>query len=267
MSERGSFYLGNDDPSPVEILHAKAHSEFLLMCEHGGRKVPKCLGDLGVDRSEMDRHIAYDVGAEAVARRVASALCAPLFIQPYSRLVVDCNRPPEAADLIPEVSDGTKIPGNLGLTREEQSLRFEQIHRPFHEAVSAGLDRVTARGQQPVLLTIHSFTPIMRRTGEVREIEFCISCNRDDRLAKAMLFEVRAAYPAVNVGFNDPYPVTDMEDYAIPVHGERRGIPHVLVEVRSDLISDEAGQTKWAHIVSSTIRAAVERVKPRDAMS
>ncbi|ANW03045.1 N-formylglutamate amidohydrolase [Bradyrhizobium icense] len=262
MSERGSFYLDDGDPSPVDIVGGEVDSEFFLICEHAGRRVPRCLGDLGVHSSEMERHIAYDVGAEAVSRRLASALHAPLYIQPYSRLVIDCNRPLEATDLIPEVSDGAEIPRNLALTPEERMLRFEKIHRPFHEAVSGGLDRVVARGRKPILLTIHSFTPIMRRTGKVRKIELCICFNRDDRLAKAMLSEVQARYPGVKVALNDPYPVSDMLDYAIPVHGERRGIPHVLLEIRSDLISDEVGEARWTDIVSKTFRAAVAKLKP-----
>ncbi|TFV36145.1 N-formylglutamate amidohydrolase [Bradyrhizobium niftali] len=162
MNERGSFYLAHSVPSPLEVVGGEFDSEFFFVCEHAGRTIPKCLGDLGVDRSEMDRHIAYDVGAEAVSRRLASALCAPLYVQPYSRLVIDCNRPFEAADCIPEVSDGTEIPRNVALTPEERTLRFENIHRPFHEAISDGLDRVQARGRKALLLTIHSFTPIMR---------------------------------------------------------------------------------------------------------
>ncbi|ANW02977.1 N-formylglutamate amidohydrolase [Bradyrhizobium icense] len=261
MNKRASFCLSDDDPSPLDVVDGEVDSEFFLVCEHAGRRVPKCLGDLGVDRSEMERHIAYDVGAEAVSRRLASALCAPLYIQRYSRLVIDCNRPLEASDLIPEVSDGTEIPRNFALTPEERMLRFEKIHRPFHEAVSDGLDRVVAHGRKPILLTIHSFTPIMRLTGEVRECELGCCFNRDDRLAKAMLSELCAAYPSVKASLNAPYGVDDIGDYTIPLHGDRRRIPHVLIEIKNDLISEEGGQAHWAGIVDKTVRAATAKMK------
>lgn len=261
MNERSSFYLGDSDPSPLEVINEERESEFFLVCEHAGREIPKCLGDLGVDRSEMNRHIAYDVGAEAVARKLAAILGSPLYLQRYSRLVIDCNRPVEATDYIPEVSDGTEIPRNVALTPAERALRFENIHQPFHEAVSDGLNRAVAGKRKPILLTIHSFTPVMRRTGEVRKVELGCCFNRDDRFAKAILAEVQATYPTVKAALNDPYPVEDISDFTIPLHGERRGIPHVLLEIRSDLISDEGGQMRWADIVANTARAALAKME------
>ena len=261
MRGTAAFNLADGDPPPLDVVGAELQGDFLLTCEHAGRAVPECLGDLGVDRGEMEGHIAYDAGAEPVSRKIAAALQAPLYIQRYSRLVIDCNRPLEAEDIIPEVSDGIEIPKNIGLTQEEGKLRYEQIHQPYHRAVAQALDSLAARGRKPKLLSIHSFTPIMRRTGEVRECELGLLFNRDDRFARAMLAEVTAAYPDVKASLNEPYNVGDLSDYTIPVHGEQRGIPHVLIEIRSDHISDEAGQSRWAEIVSKTARAAALKME------
>ncbi|RVD38892.1 MAG: hypothetical protein EOS54_28845 [Mesorhizobium sp.] len=173
---------------------------------------------------------------------------------------IDWNRPFHAEDSIPETSDGTEIPCNFTLTKEARSLRCEKIHRPFHDAISAGLDRAQARGRRPVLLNIHSFTPVMRQTGEIRSIELGCCFNRDDRLAKAMLTDVQTAYPEVVTALNVPYAVNDIGDYTIPMHGERRNIPHVLLEIRNDLISDEPGQAQWAEIVAHAAKAAVKNL-------
>lgn len=256
-----SFHLDDSDPFPVNVINGEIDSDFLIVCEHAGREVPKCLGNLGIDPREMDRHIAYDVGAEAVSRRLGAILMAPLYMQRYSRLVIDCNRPLEADDCIAETSDGTEIPCNFALTKEARCLRHEKIHRPFHNAVSAGLDRAQARDRKPVLLNIHSFTPVMRQTGEIRSIELGCCFNRDERLAKAMLTEVQSAYPEVIAAPNYPYSVDDIGDYTIPVHGEQRNIPHVLLEIRNDLISDEAGQALWAEIIAHAAQAAAKMMK------
>ncbi|RWA60765.1 N-formylglutamate amidohydrolase [Mesorhizobium sp.] len=265
--EQCGFDLIDIDPSPHEIVGAKQNGPFFLICEHAGKVIPACLSDLGIKRSEMERHIAYDVGAEAVARKLSDALEVPLHIQRYSRLVIDCNRPFEAIDSIPEVSDGTKIPKNVGLSPLERKLRYEKIHEPYHLAVAAALDSLVGSDRRPFLLTIHSFTPILRHTGAQRKCELGLLFNRDDRFARAMFAEVRAEYPNIGVALNEPYTVDDLGDYTIPVHGEQRGLPHVLIEIRNDLISDEVGQSRWAEIISKTTQAAAKRLTQEGSWS
>ncbi|WP_404294908.1 N-formylglutamate amidohydrolase (plasmid) [Microvirga sp. RSM25] len=126
MQEHCCFGLAETDPPPLEVVGEELNGPFFLICEHAGRAIPACLSDLGVGHSDMERHIAYDIGAEEVSRKLSDALCAPLYIQRYSRLVIDCNRPLEASDSIPEISDGTQIPRNFALSMMERRLRYEK---------------------------------------------------------------------------------------------------------------------------------------------
>ncbi len=261
MRDRSRFHLAESDPHPLEVVGERYRGQFFLTCEHAGRAIPSCLGDLGIGRREMDRHIAYDVGAEEVSRKLSDLLSAPLYIQRYSRLVIDCNRPARASDSIPEMSDGTVIPKNIGLCPQDREERYLLIHRPYHDAVKEALGRFVMLNGEPILLAIHSFTPVMRSTGEAREYELGLLYNRDDRFARAMLEVVNLSYPEIKAALNVPYTVDDLSDYTIPVHGEARGIPHVLIEIRNDLISNQAGQSRWADIISQTARAAAVRME------
>ncbi|AUX78791.1 N-formylglutamate amidohydrolase [Sinorhizobium fredii] len=261
MRDRNRFHLVESDPHPLEVVGERYPGHFFLTCEHAGRAIPSCLGDLGIDSQEMDRHIAYDVGAEAVSRNLSELLGAPLYIQRYSRLVIDCNRPARASDSIPEVSDGTVIPKNIDLCPDDREERYMLIHRPYHDAVQEALDRRAMQDGGPILLAVHSFTPLMRSTGETREYELGLLYNRDDRFARAMLEEVNLKYPDIKAALNVPYTVDELSDYTIPVHGEARGIPHVLIEIRNDLISNQAGQSRWADVISQTARAAAVRME------
>ncbi|WP_413990770.1 N-formylglutamate amidohydrolase [Labrys okinawensis] len=261
MSDHGRFCLAEGDPEPLEVVTDGSVGDFFLTCEHAGRAIPRCLGDLGVDPTEMERHIAYDIGAEAVSRKLSHAMGAPLYIQRFSRLVIDCNRPLDARDSIPEVSDGTEIPANIGLDTNARRARYEQIHEPYHQAIARALDQSGGSEQRPILLAIHSFTPVMRRSGEVRDCELGLLFHRDGRFARAMLAEVNARYPEIRASLNVPYTVDDMSDYTIPVHGEKRRIPHVLIEIRNDQISTEAGQSRWAEIIADTAQAAAAKME------
>ena len=253
--------LSASDPDPVEWINPDSASRFFLTCEHAGRAVPSALRDLGVAPQEMDRHIAYDVGAEGVARGLAERLAAPLVLQRYSRLVIDCNRPFEAADCIVQMSDGTAVPANADLSEEERRSRFSEIHEPLHSAIAAALDRRQADAVQTVLVSVHSFTPVMRATGAVRDFELGLLYNRDARFAERLAQTFRAANPDVSVRLNAPYHVDDESDYTIPVHGERRGIAHVLVEIRNDLIQNAGGQEEWAERLADPLRLAAENLK------
>src|SRR5262249_38829206 len=144
------------------VVNADSDSPFILVCEHAGRQIPRSLGALGLPQSELRRHIAWDIGAEAVARGLSDSLHAPLVLQRYSRLVYDCNRPPDAADAIPQLSELTPVPGNQKLTPEARLSRIQAIYRPFHAAIAALLDGRAARGISSILVTIHSFTPVYK---------------------------------------------------------------------------------------------------------
>jgi predicted N-formylglutamate amidohydrolase len=249
------------DPDPVEWINSTGGSPIFLTCEHAGRSVPAALGDLGIPTEEMERHIAYDVGAEGVARGLAERLDAALILQRYSRLVIDCNRPLEAKDCIVTQSDGTVVPANADVSNPERARRYVEIHQPLHEAIAVALDQRQASGKPLLLVSVHSFTPVMRATGDVRDFELGLLYNRDARLAERLAETFRAANPDVTVRLNAPYHVDDVSDFTVPVHGERRGIPHVLLEVRNDLINDARGQQEWADRLAGPLRLAADRIE------
>jgi len=249
------------DPNPVEWVNASGQSPILLVCEHAGQAVPALLGDLGIAAEDMARHIAYDVGAEGLARRLAELLGSPLVLQRYSRLVIDCNRPFEAPDCVVRQSDGTAIPANADLSGIDRRRRYEEIHQPLHTKIAAALDARQAANMPMALVTLHSFTPVLRSTGAVRDFEIGLLYNRDGRLAQGLATSFRDANPNVTLKLNQPYIVDDLSDYTIPVHGEKRGIAHVLIEVRNDLINDDRGQQEWAERLAAPLRLAVERLE------
>jgi len=250
MDARAQFVLDAADPPPVEVVGAQASRPLVLTCEHGGRAVPAHLAERAPPAEEMARHIAWDVGAAEVARGVADRLGAALCIQPYSRLVIDCNRPRHAADLAPAVSDASPIPFNADLVEADRDARWHAIHQPFHRAVGDLLD---ARGHAS-LVAIHSFTPRLR-SGAPRQMMAGLLARRDRTLAEALMREITARALDLAIVFDQPYRIEDDSDYTIPVHGERRGLPHVLVEIRSDLIADVAGVGRWTGLLADALAA------------
>lgn len=254
-----STVLSQGDPDPVEIVNRAGSSEFVLTCEHAGRAVPAGLGHIGVSADDMDRHIAWDIGAEALSRAMAALLDAPLVLQRYSRLIVDCNRPFEAPDCFPEISDGVVIPANGALSHAERRRRFAEIHEPLHRTIADLLDERAKAGQPTVLVSVHSFTPVL--AGVHRPWLLGALANRDKSFATAFLAAFAARNEDVAAALNVPYTVDDMSDYTVPVHGERRGLPHVLLEVRNDQIGDPAGQALWAERLADALRDASQGLK------
>ncbi|AOD14190.1 N-formylglutamate amidohydrolase [Xanthomonas fragariae] len=244
MAEATTYHLlGAEDPVPFRVHNAQAASPWLLIADHAGQRVPARLSNLGLPQHELDRHIGWDIGIAEVTRLLADALDATAITQTYSRLVIDCNRPHGAASLMPEISDGTPIPGNLKLTLTDRQQRINEIFAPYHARISAELDARAQSDRPTLLVSMHSFTPIM--AGTARPWHAGVLYNRDTRLAHRLLQALRAE-PELVVGDNQPYAVSDTTDYAIPVYGEGRGLLHVELELRQDLIADAAGQQAWA---------------------
>ncbi len=243
--------IGPDDPHPVEVVKPAGASRIVLVCEHAGRAIPAALGDLGLPPEAMERHIAWDIGAEGVARSLSARLDAPLAVQRYSRLVIDCNRPFSAPSLIPETSDGQAVPGNLGLDDAARRRRYDAIHAPFHDRVAELMDRHPA-GRRTVLVTIHSFTPMLTAHPAPRPWHLGL-LSRHKSLAERLMPVLHDLRPGLVAAHDEPYRITDDGDYAIPVHGEARGIEHVMFEIRNDLIATPEGQADWAAFLAAAL--------------
>ncbi|MGA3308098.1 MAG: N-formylglutamate amidohydrolase [Xanthobacteraceae bacterium] len=242
-----------DDPAPVTAYNAGGRSPFLLVADHAGNAMPRALGRLGVPEAECERHIAWDIGIAGLGRFLADALDAALIQQSYSRLVIDCNRPPGSAASIPEISELTPIPGNVALSEADKAARAREIFRPYHERIEAELERRRQAGRPAVLIALHSFTPVFK--GVARPWHAALLYNRDPRFAHRLLALLNEE-PGLIVGDNEPYSVSDATDYTIPVHGERRGLQHALVEIRQDLIAEENGQRAWALLLARLLPRA-----------
>ncbi len=247
------------DPLPFETLGEAGTADILLVCDHASNALPAAYGTLGLDPEDLSRHIAFDIGAADVTRRMSEMLDAPAVLSGCSRLLIDCNRRPGHAASIPAVSDGVGIPGNGGLDAAEVERREAAWFRPFHGAVDAALKGFADRGVVPAYVAVHSFTPVM--DGVARPWHLGVLWRRDPRLARPLL-EALSEWPDVVVGDNEPYSGRDMEGYSIHAHGGDRGIPHVLVEVRQDLVGTRRGAELWAERIGEAVAAVVRREGP-----
>jgi predicted N-formylglutamate amidohydrolase len=250
--------LDATDPDPVRVQRPDGGSDFFLTADHAGRAVPRRLGNLGVSAGEWQRHIAWDIGIASVTERLSRALDATAVLQNYSRLVIDCNRRPDWDSAIPTISEHTEIPGNRGISTAEREARRREIFDPYHRRVAELLDRRALAGRRTVLVAMHSFTPVFK--GETRNVEVGVLYNRDIRLASIMLDLFRAEGDLV-VGDNAPYAITDTSDYTVPTHGEARGLAHVEIEIRQDLIADASGQDSWASRLARLLPIADARLR------
>jgi len=253
MTKTAGTLLAASEPKPVTVYNPGATSQLVLVADHAGNLLPRALGRLGLSESELERHIAWDIGIAEVGHLLADALDAILIRQNYSRLVIDCNRPPGSPASVPEISELIAIPGNVGLSEAAKAEREHQIFRPYHRAIEQELDRQHHIGRPTALIALHSFTPVFK--GLARAMQAAVLYHRDPRLARQLLVLLRQEKDLI-VGDNEPYFVSDTTDYTIPVHGERRGLPHVLVEIRQDLIADEPGQRKWAALLAQLLPEA-----------
>ncbi len=244
--------LAKGDPNPVEIINGHSDHPLLLICEHAGQGIPKRLGDLGISRSALDDHIGWDIGAEAVTRAMAQAVGAPAVIQRYSRLVIDCNRPNDASDAMPQMSDGVEIPGNLNLDAAARAARVDEIFNPFQNEVAHFYEKFERR----IVLSIHSFTPLMGGVSRPWEIGFLF--RKDTQTSTHLHRSLKETNPELTIGMNDPYQIDEASDWFVLHHGEARGIPHSLIEIRNDQIRSAEGQAHWASILVNAVNRYLE---------
>jgi predicted N-formylglutamate amidohydrolase len=248
--------LGVDEAPPFSVVNPSGTSPFLLTADHAGRRIPEACGDLGVSAADMERHIAWDIGIAGVTRALAAALDAPAVLQTYSRLVIDCNRNPGVASAFPALSEATRIPGNVGLSEADKLARRSAIFDPYHKQISA---LIAARaGRQTIYVAMHSFTPVYCEV--VRGMHVAVLYNRNPRVSH-LLADMLRREPGLVVGENDPYSVSDDSDYGVPVHAERGGLDYVELEIRQDLIQDEAGQAQWAARLARLLPLVVDKMR------
>ncbi|MBU0725252.1 MAG: N-formylglutamate amidohydrolase [Alphaproteobacteria bacterium] len=244
--------LAAEEPPAYEWVNAASASPVLLVCDHASNRVPRALGDLGVGEADRSRHIGWDIGAAEVTRLLAARFDAPAILTGYSRLVIDCNRDPSDPSAMPQMADGTPVPGNEALSGSDRQRRIDTLFRPYQAEIAARVAAIRANGQMPVLLAIHSFTPVFK--GAERPWHLGILWNKDDRIAGPLMETLRAD-PALCIGDNQPYSAREPEGFTLEHHAEPAGLPHVLVEIRQDLISDPEGVQRWAGILGDALAA------------
>lgn len=241
--------LREDDGSPVHVTR-RDNPDWIVVCDHASSRLPVSLGSLGLDKSSLLTHIGWDIGALYVAEWVASQMNATLVAGGFSRLVIDCNRHVDDPASIPAVSGGITIPGNAALPDAERRARIDEIYLPYHRALTAELDRIDVGERSPVLLAIHSCAA--HWNGEHRPWELGISWRGDDRIARPVLASLNARGDIV-VGDNKPYDLDPTEDFTTPEHAMRRGLAHLQVEFRQDLVGTRADAEHWASILLSSL--------------
>lgn len=245
--------LGPQDPQPVEWVHADSQSPVLLLCEHAGQAIPAALCGLGLPAGAIDLHIGWDIGAEWLARSIAARLHAPLILQRYSRLVIDCNRPPGAAGSIPEISDTVAVPGNQHLAKEARRQREALIFAPLDAAITEGF----ARAPRRAAFSIHSFTRQMHQC-ERRRWDAGFLSRRDMAAAQVFMDSLGTVRPDLVLAINEPYRIEDEGDWFIPHHAEPRGVRHCLIEVCNDQLRTEAAVELWADLLARAISEVVQ---------
>jgi predicted N-formylglutamate amidohydrolase len=253
MAAAAASGLLDGEEESVIVVNGTGQSPIVLACEHAGRRIPKRLGSLGLSAKELERHIAYDIGAEGVARRLAEMLDAPLVLQRYSRLVYDCNRPPDSPSAMPVISELTAIPGNQGLTAGAREERTRLIYRPFHERAATMIAERRARHKRVIFVTIHSFTPVFK--GIERRMHVGLLFDRDRRFTDLVAPLMRKSGP-FDVRLNEPYGPEDGVCHTVNLQAGAKGLPYSMIEIRNDLIESESGQIEWAGRLGGVLQQA-----------
>ena len=243
--------LAPDEPPPFRLINADATTPLLLVCDHASRAIPRALHDLGLGEADLGRHIAYDIGAEALTLGLAHRLGCPAVLAGYSRIVIDLNRPPGDPQSILAISDGTVVPGNQGLSADAQAQRAEALHWPYHHAVDTAFARLRRIGPEPLLFSVHTFTPSLG--GQDRFWDAGVLWNRDPRLAVPLLALLRKQ-PGLVIGDNEPYSGLELA-YTLDLHAGIAGLAGCAIEVRQDHCVAEADLARWITLLGDALAA------------
>ncbi len=239
------------EPPAFQVVNRHGRSPFVIVVDHASARIPRVLHNLGLTATELARHIAWDIGALAVATQLSHVLDAPLIAQNYSRLVIDCNRDPRVGTSIPVMSEWTAIPGNDNLSAADREQRRVSLFEPYHAAIRSILDEREVQKQPTLILAQHSMTPIFK--GVARTMSAAVLYNRNPAFAQKLAANLRAQ-TGLEVAENQPYFMSDETDFTVPEHADRRGLAYAEIELRQDLISDLTGQTLWAHHLVAVLR-------------
>lgn len=249
--------LGTADPAAAQLFNAGGRSPFLITGDHAGNAIPHRLGTLGITEADRARHIAWDIGVRDLGMALAEALDAPFIFQPYSRLVIDCNRDPAHAEAAPADADGSQVPANAMLTAGELAARVAAIHAPYHDRIAGELAKRAAAAHPTIFLALHSFTPEL--AGKARPWHVGILHDAGDmRFAKALLGTL-GARPDIVVGDNEPYRM-DATDYSVPRHAYSGGLPYAEIEVRQDLLTSPESVAHWCQILARACETALSEI-------
>lgn len=250
--------LAANEPPPFQVLNPRGSGAGLIICDHSSNLVPHSLKGLGLEKAELNRHIGWDIGTEDIGRHLSAALDMPAVLAGYSRLVVDLNRAPDHSECIIELSDHTKIPANTGLSKTARERRLREIFWPYQKQIGKRVDRFVKKGQTPLLLAIHSFTPEMDDVK--RHWHIAILWNRQEEIARKLIAEIRKNNPGLLVGENEPYSLKNerFEGSTIWRHAEKRDLPYVFVEFRQDLVDTGEKAAQWSDLFIQALKVVLE---------
>lgn len=247
--------ISDTSPAVVTVENTDGRAPVLVTCDHASNFIPQSLNDLGLEQPDLERHIAYDIGALGLSKAIAGKLDAPLIYSGYSRLVIDPNRHLSDPSCIPIVSEGTEIPGNHPLDQDQRQVRIDELFLPYHDKFAQALDEFQAKGVHPVILAIHTFTQVYH--GVKRPWHTGVMWDTDARMALPFIDNLNSRGDLI-VGDNQPYTAIDPLGYAFDIHARKRGLPHLFIEVRQDLVLDEIGVMRWATIIHQALEPLLD---------
>ncbi|MCE9507334.1 MAG: N-formylglutamate amidohydrolase [Alphaproteobacteria bacterium] len=257
--------LAANEPSPFKVINPTGSGSGLIICDHSSKRVPRALKGMAIKKSDLDRHIGWDIGTEDIGRHLSKVLDMPMVLAGYSRLVVDLNRAPDHAECMVEESDHTKIPANAGLSKKLKEQRLKEIFWPYHNQITKQVDRFVKKRQTPLLLAIHSFTPEMNNAK--RPWHIAVLWNKQEKIAKKLITAIRKNNPGLLVGENEPYTLKNerFKGSTIWRHAEQRDLPYVFVEFRQDLVDTKEKAVQWAEMFIQALQPVFESLAAKPA--